>query len=259
MPRTNIEPFAMVPRDLIGAVPPRALQVWCCLAQWMDAGEHYTKPRIATIARALGCQRRAIERALAELEKTGRLRRVSGKQTATANEYLLILTRAAEGYDEKVAHVRQNRRTPKEGSTKTFLTNPPVAPQGGAGADESLDRFAEFMRIYPRPEAEPSARREWGKLDPATQARAIQAARVLATVYKAAPDHRRRYTVRPARWLREKRYDLDPAQIELHYDVAGLLAEKRADEKRKRDQAEYLRREAEHEAQVRAEARKART
>lgn len=229
MPRTDLEPFAMVPRDLIAAVPPRALQVWCCLAQWTDAGERTTHPTIARIAGELDISRDAVERAMAALVKTGRLVRHSGKRQGRGNEYTLVLTRkhgaadSAHRYREKAAGYYSKVVNQEPLNQDAPL---PPAKRGGARADSGPENdapWAAFWQQYPRREGHDRARRVWQHLTPADQAAAVDGARALAAVYAAAPEQRRRYCLAPARWLAEKRWQDDPEAIETYFHAPGAV------------------------------------
>jgi hypothetical protein len=235
MTRTNLEPFAIVPRDLIAQIPPRALQVWCCLAQWSDAGDHHTRPTINRIAGELGVSRRAVERAIAQIEKTGRLVRHSGKAAGKGNEYILILTRLKQGTPNP-AHPYGKNGAPNYSKevNQDLLTNPPT-PKGGK---VELLAWQNFWKHYPkqtpprqdRPEA---ARAQFERLTPEEQQAATEAAAILAQVYEAAPEERKRYTPHAAKWLKEKRWTMPPEAIEQHYAVPGLLRDRRAEAARR--------------------------
>lgn len=228
--RTNLEPFAMVPRDLIAAVSPRALQVWCCLHQWSDGGGGQTFPTIARIAGELDINRRAVERALAELVKSGRLIRDSGKAGGARNAYTLILTKRgatekaqgaakkSQGYAEKVAG--NYKVVPR----LTYQELPPNPPSGGGGDSKS---WGAFWQLYPRKEKPERARSEWDKLAEADQQAAQHGVEILAAVYKAAPPERLRYTRHAYKWLAERGWEESPAAVEAHYNVPGLLADMR--------------------------------
>lgn len=229
MPRTNLEPFAMVPRDLIAAVPPRALQVWCCLAQWTDAGERTTHPTIGRIAGELDVSRRAVEMALTALEKTGRLVRTSGKHAGRGNEYVLVLTRKHGA--QNPPHWYEKNCAPnynKVVNTKNPLTNTPLPPasRGGAriaGGAEIYAQWAEWWALYPRREGHGRALAIWKRLAPEDRAAAMDGARALAAVYAAAPDQRRRYCLAPARWLAEARWKDDHEAIETYFHAPGAV------------------------------------
>jgi len=250
--RTNIEPFAMVPRDLIGAVSPRALQVWCCLAQWTDASERQTRPTINRIAGELGINRRAVERALAELEKDGRLARTSGKQAGRGNEYSLNMSkRECWGATEQTQR-RDRKDAPyikvvKEPSNQ----EPPKAPTSGGRGDKSL--WPKFREVYPVLERLDNARRLFDEKPEAEQAEILAGAQALRTIYDAAPIDRRRYTPQAARFIREGLYRNSTDTIEAKYNVPGLLSEARADARRREASERHRREWAEHEAQVRRE------
>lgn len=232
--RTNLEPFAIVPRDLIASVPPRALQVWCCLAQWSDASDHYTRPTINRIAGELGISRDAVERGINELVKTGRLVRHSGKAKGQGNEYVLILTRLKQGSANSRHPYGENAAPTLKGVNQEALTNPPT-PKGGK---VELLAWQEFWKHYPkqtpprqdRPEA---ARAEFERLTHDEQQAATKAAAILATIYAAAPEERKRYTPHAAKWLKEKRWTLPSEVMENHYAVPGLLREARAEAARR--------------------------
>ena len=250
--RTNIEPFAMVPRDLIGAVSPRALQVWCCLAQWTDQAERQTRPTINRIAGELGINRRAVERALAELEKNGRLTRHSGKDAGRGNEYTLnMLKREVLGATEKT-HRRDKKDAPHIKVVKEpFNQEPPKAPTSGGRGDKSL--WPQFAEVYPVLERLGNARRPFEELDQAAQAEALAGAKALRTIYEAAPIDRRRYTPQAARFIREGLYRNSTDTIEAKYNVPGLLAEARADARRREANARRQREWQEHEENVKRE------
>lgn len=235
MTRTNLEPFAIVPRDLIAQVPPRALQVWCCLAQWSDASDHYTRPTINRIAGELGISRRAVERALNEIEKTGRLVRQSGKAAGKGNEYILILTRLKHGAPKKAQGYAENGAGYySKVVNQDLLTNPPT-PKGGK---MELLAWQNFWSHYPkqtpprqdRPEA---ARAEFDRLTPAEQQAATEAAGILAEIYQAAPEDRKRYTPHAAKWLREKRWTMPLEAMEQHYAVPGFTRERKSEAARR--------------------------
>lgn len=243
--KSDLEPFAMVPRDLIGNVSPRALEVWAVMAAWYVRDEKVFKPPVARIARALGCGRRTIEQALSELAKTGRLSRKSGKTQGRANEYELRFSRrefwekqgaqpATQGCAEDCA--------PTNKVVKTFLKHTPIVPAGDARAE--LDSgWAEFWALYPRKDKAHQARQAWARLSPEEKTAAMQAVRFLAEVYKAAGDHRRRYTVQAHKWLAQRRWTDDAEATENHYHVAGLSKEAAAEARRRaaneRTQAEF--------------------
>lgn len=235
--RTDLEPFAMVPRDLITTVKPRALQVWCLLAQWSDAEERQTRPTLRRIAGELGISYNAVERALAELEKTGRLLKKSGKEAGRGNEYTLILTKARAP--------KMGEASPKNGRPhikvvkEPLKEEPPNPPKGGGGVNPLWTRFEA---AYPIRERMAAAEAEFYKLTAAEQAEAAAGAEVLRQIYEAAPAERKRYTVRPHRYLTERRFEAPPAQLEAHYAVPGLFAEARRDQTR-RAASEALKRE----------------
>lgn len=234
MTRTNIEPFAMVPRDLIAQVPPRALQVWCCLAQWSDASDHYTRPTINRIAGELGVSRRAIEQALAALEKTGRLVRRSGKAKGQGNEYILILTRLKEGTQKKAYPYAENA-APKNLKVvnQEALTKTPN-PQRGNDGLEAWQNFKDNYpkQIPPRQDRWELARAEFERLTPEEQQAALAAARIMATIYAAAAPDRQRYTPHAHKWLKEKRFNIPHEATEKHYNAQGVIQGLRDRQKR---------------------------
>jgi hypothetical protein len=92
---TNISPFCIVPKDLIGNVSPSALAVWCALHSFADrAGACW--PSQSTLAERCGLSDRQIRRCLKELEATGRLTRV--KTRGGSDRFCLKLTNTDPGH-----------------------------------------------------------------------------------------------------------------------------------------------------------------
>lgn len=215
----------MVPRDLIAAVPPRALQVWCCLAQWCDAGDQRARPSIARIAGELDVSRDVVERSLRELEASGRLIRQSGKAGGKRNEYTLILTRLGTA---KTGHpYRENAVPTIKVVNQDSLTNTPIGPRKrgreriAPAANQPPDGWPEFWSTYPVKTGAERARRAWEQMSKPEREAAQRAAQVLASVFAAASAERRRYTPAAARWLREKRWTDHAESIETRYNAPG--------------------------------------
>lgn len=225
--RTNLEPFAMVPRDLIAAVKPRSLQVWCCLAQWSDAEDRLARPTIGRIASELGISRAAVDRALADLCKTGRLIRESGQQSGKRNEYTLVLSKRKQGgYGKNEVGGNSKTRHPHKGSTKNLLTkNPPTPASGGVAGVDDDQNFTAFWQFYPRHDKQARALGVWLKLTEAEQDAATAAAAHLAQCYEAATDDRRRFTQYAHNWLADRGWEADRRDVEAHYEVVGLIAD----------------------------------
>jgi hypothetical protein len=247
----------MVPRDLIGAVKPRALQVWCCLHQWSDADERKTTPTHARIAGEIGCSVDAVKRAIVELERSGRLQKLSGKNQGKGNEYRLILTRRnVEGRAKMRDRSGENARPHIKEVPRSFNQEPPIAPQRGAEVDDSS--WFDFCRLYPKQKPPRKdrfhlARPLWDDLGPEQRAAALVAVEVLAKIHAVAPEERQQMTPQAHKWLREQRWNYNPNDVETHYHVAGLLRELKIEARRKAENEARRKEWAEMEAQARKE------
>lgn len=239
----------MVPGDLIGRVSAPALECWALLALWFPHdGKTPFRPPIARMAGALDKGRRAIERAIAELEKSGRLQRASGAKGGKANAYTLRFCKRSmlptpatetpqggapsltEGYDENDAGYIK--------VVQTTLTDHPVVLQTRSKSNSSARKnptathtefsFAEFWGIYPRKTGAPAARRAWGALNLDQRRAAMEGAKVLAIIYAAASDDQRAWTPSAAKWIQAESWHDEPASLEAAFRVPGAIARHRA-------------------------------
>ena len=237
--RTNLQPFAMVPDDLIAAVKPRALQVWCSLVQWTEAGERSVQPTITRIAGNLGISRDVVERSLNELEATGRLIRSSGKAAGQRNQYTLILTRldAETGCRSSAAGVPQNSGTHIKEVKKLSLRTPLPPQKRGTRraqnptaetATDTAPGWRDFWEAYPNKRAQARALGAWAKIDPADHAEAIAGAQLLARLADAASPARRQYIMQAWRWLAEKGWTDDLESLETFFNIPGHTAAQQA-------------------------------
>lgn len=240
--KSDLEPFAMVPRDLIGNVSPRALEVWAIMAAWYVRDEKVFRPPVNRIARALGTGRRSVERALAELVQHGRLARTSGKKAGRANEYELRFSRREFWPEKGTSNPPQGygkNDVPTNKVVKTYLNHTPVVPVGD-GREDDDSGWRDFWRLYPRKDKAERARSAWRRLSPDDRAAALQAVALLAEVYAAAHDRRKPYTMQAHRWLTEKCWTDSPEAMEAHYHVPGLAAERRREQQRQEANARRL-------------------
>ncbi len=233
---SNLEPFAMVPRDLVGTVTPRALQVWCCLAQWTDIrDERNLTVSIKRIASEIGCSDTAVKRGLRELEKTGRMQRIGAPKTGRMNEYFLNFMKRspspeqAPGSKMTPPPVKNDPGYIKE--VKYPLTKSPLSPPQVGGESEAS--WNTFWEKYPRQEKQQSARRAWTKLDETERESALAAVETLAECYDAATPARRKYCLQPHNWLKNKGWTSSASEVEEYFRVSGIYADAKAEANRK--------------------------
>lgn len=251
---SNLAPFAMVPRDLIAQVKPRALQVWCCLCQWSDRDERKTTPSHARIAAEIGASVQVVIRSIDELVSTGRLQRISGKHKGKPNEYRTIVTRLdSRGQPKTVEGSTKNGRPPIKEVNQEALTNPLTPVEVDAE-----NRFAKLCETYPpqkapRKDKHAQAREVWNRYTRAQQDQAQAAAEVMRLIWNAAPDGRKQMTPQLKKWLEESRYNYHPADVEAHYHVDGLLHEIRQERAARAQHQKFLQEQEEMQAQLKKE------
>jgi len=196
----------MIPEWILDSgISDKAIRLYCVLARYADNETHRAFPSRETLAKRMGCHAKSVDRAASELLKIGA---VTKKQRHNSSlVYTLMMSRGVDNDVQGVATPVSKGVDTDVHLTRTTELEPVERESLKKKASDSEQLFVQWWADYPRKEGKGAARKEFDK---ALKKISLDVLIASAQSYRDDPNREPRFTVQPARWLREERWEDGP-------------------------------------------------
>ena len=224
--------FSIVPHWVTNSdVSDRALRLYSVLAKFADAETGQAFPGRTRLSKELRCSLKSVDRAVAELESIGAIRKTQRVKDGYYQSSLYTVVRIDPGSGKSRPRVTddatpcQDGRDPVSPVTHRTITTE-LEPKELEPLNNIETQFRQFWSIYPVKQDKPAAKRAFEKALKRANAETILAA---AEQFRNDPNREPAYTKYPATWLNADGWEngpLPPSRRLTNSERAALLARK---------------------------------
>lgn len=212
--------FAIMPEWVIELpISHTAFRLYAVLARYADNVTHQAFPSLETLAERLGCGEKTVRRAIDDLvehraitkDNRGRYHSnlytvMTVNPTRTKMSSRSDMTEEGSKMSDEGTKMTQRVDTDDQVTITTQLEPLERKPLNSKNESE----FNEWWASYPRKEGKGAAKKEFDK---ALKKVSLDVLVGAAESYRNDPNREPKFTVQPARWLREERWDDGPLPL----------------------------------------------
>ena len=190
-------------------ISDRAVRLYAVLARYADSETHKAYPSRGTLAERLRCSKASVDRAAQELVDAGAMTKKQ-RHNSSVVYTLQVSSRVMRGVvtgDEGGSTPVMTGVLTGDDLTRTTELEPVERESLKKKASDSEQLFVQWWADYRRKEGKGAARKEFDK---ALKKISLDVLIASAQSYRDDPNREPRFTVQPARWLREERWEDGP-------------------------------------------------
>jgi biotin operon repressor len=205
--------FAIMPEWVIELdISHTAFRLYAVLARYADNVTHQAFPSLETLANRLGCGEKTVRRAIEDLVEHGAIKKHSrGRYQSSLYTVMTTPPKGTKmsGEGSKMSHEGSNMSTRLDKNVQVTRTTQ-LEPKNVEPLNSEHQPFDEWWSYFPRKEGKGAARKEFDKALKKVDLDVLVEA---AENYRNDPNREPKFTVQPARWLREERWDDGPLPL----------------------------------------------